>query len=447
MTNVLALTQLGAAEIARSVATGVVTPDQVVEAVLARIAAVDGAVQAWSILDADGARAQAAVLTAEAAAGELRGPLHGVPVGVKDEFDVAGWPTAMRGPAAPVADEDAACVARLRQAGAIIVGKTTMPIRGKLPPTRNPWHTKHTPGGTSSGSGAAVGARMVPLAIAEQTAGSTLRPAAFCGVAGLKPSYGRISRFGCYPFTWSRDHVGLIGVKVEDLALALSVLAGADPRDPTALDLEPPAAQLRVDELAPPRIGLVRNMLPDRVDAVMTDALERSAHRLGHAGAQVVEVVLPREFNLAWPVADLLDAERAALHANSVDPAPDRVTRDQLAGLVPAAYYVQSQRIRSWLASTMEAMLAEYDALLMPAALGAAPCGLESTGDSGPLVPWSLLGFPALTINGGATPEGLPLGLQLVAGTRADHHLLRVGAWCEARLGRLPEPPLPSTET
>jgi Asp-tRNA(Asn)/Glu-tRNA(Gln) amidotransferase A subunit family amidase len=362
-------------------------------------------------------------------------------VGIKDEFDVAGWPTAMRGPDAPRATEDAACVALLRRAGAIVVGKTAMPIGGTPPPTRNPWHTDHTPGGSSSGSGAAVAARMVPLAIAEQTAGSTLRPAAFCGVAGLKPTYGLISRFGCAPFTWSRDHVGLIGLKVEDLALALSVLAGRDPRDPTTLDVAPPAAELRVEDLAPPRIGLVQNLMPGQVEDVMVDAIGRSAGVLERAGAQIVPFALPDEFALARPIADLLDAERGALHANK----PLRsggLNREQISALVPAAYYVQAERIRTWLGSTMRAAVADFDALLMPAALGAAPRGVESTGDSNPLLPWSLLGFPALTINGGVTPTGLPLGIQLVAGPLADEKLLRVGAWCEARLGRLSEPPI-----
>src|SRR6266550_2495872 len=210
--------ELGAGEIAQAVKNRVLSPVEVLEAYLKRIKALDVKVQAWSLVDWDGARRQAMELEAEAAKGSLRGPLHGVPIGVKDEFHVRGLPTGMRDwSELPVEPEDATCVARLRSAGAIIVGKTHMPINGRLPPTRNPWNLEHTAGGTSSGSGAAVGARMVPLALGEQTVGSNLRPAAYCGVDAIKPTYGRVSRFGCFPFIWSLDHVGLIGLNMEDL--------------------------------------------------------------------------------------------------------------------------------------------------------------------------------------------------------------------------------------
>lgn len=430
--------------IVRAIAARETTPDQVLEAALEAIADLDPDLRAWSVIDVEGARKAAAARTDELARGAPPGPLAGVPVGIKEEFDVAGLPSAMRGPAAAPATEDAACVARLRKAGAIVVGKTAMPLAESPVLTRNPWHLDHTPGGTSSGSGAAVAARMVPLAIAEQTAGSTLRPAAFCGVAGFKPSYGRISRFGCHPFTWSRDHVGLIALDVADIALALTVLAAPDPRDPTALHAQPLDPRWDLNASKPPRLGIVRDLLPGRISDAMTEALERAAERFRAAGASVVDVSLPEGFELAWPVADLLDAERAAFAAES-DVSRDTVTRYRLAGLVPAAYYVQAERIRTWLRIQLQVVLTGFDALLLPAALGPAPLGLESTGDSAPLVPWSLLGLPALTINAGLSPEGLPLGVQFVGAAFADHELLRVGAWCERVLGRLPAPPRHAT--
>ena len=278
--------QLGVADIARGVAEGAFSPVDVVEAALDRIAALEDKVQAWSLLDADGARAQAAAATADLAAGKAPGPLAGVPVGIKDEFHVRGMPTGMRGVGRqPIEPEDAACVARLRAAGAIIMGKTHMPVGGKSPPTRNPWNLEHTAGGTSSGSGAAVGARMVPVAIGEQTAGSNMRPAAYCGVAGIKPSYGRISRFGCMPFSWSLDHVGIIGLSVADLALVLSAIAGPDPRDPTTLPDPAPPADLDVASIRPPRIGVVRNFFPELSEPVMRDAVDDAASQLREAGA------------------------------------------------------------------------------------------------------------------------------------------------------------------
>ena len=214
--------------------------------------------------------------------------------------------------------------------------------------------------GSMSVSAAAVGARMVPFAIGEQTMGSNLRPAAFCGVSALKPTYGRVSRFGCYPFSWSFDHVGIIGLSMEDLALVLSVIAGPDPRDPST-------------------------------------------------------------------------------YTEAPDPATNPV---RPANLIPSTYYFQARRVRSWLAMRIQPIFNNYDAFLMPTAPGPAPRGLESTGGAILLQPWSFLGFPAISISGGLSPEGLPLGLQLVGARKADYHLLRSGAWCEKVLGKLPAPPL-----
>jgi Asp-tRNA(Asn)/Glu-tRNA(Gln) amidotransferase A subunit family amidase len=401
-------------------------------------------VEAWSLLDVEGAKLQAAKLTVELAAGGPLRPLHGVPVAVKDEFHIAGMPTLMRGKYHPLELEDATCVARLRQAGAVILGKTTMPIDGKNPTTRNPWNLEHTPGGTSSGSGAAVGARMVPFAIGEQTSGSNLRPAAYNGVDGMKPTYGRISRFGCYPFTWSRDHVGLIGVCIEDIALVLSVLAGPDERDPTCLPDPAPLADLELDKVPPPRIGVVRNFFPERAQPEMNDAIEVSANRLAAAGATVSDAYLPQEFGLAWSAALLVSAESAAMNASKQVESHAAIggQRGRAIELVPATYYVQARRIRTWLVTKLQAFLTDFDALLMPVAPGGAPRGLESTGDPNLLIPWSFLGVPAVTINGGLSDEGLPLGLQFIAGPRRDRELLQVCGWSERVLGRLSAPVL-----
>jgi aspartyl-tRNA(Asn)/glutamyl-tRNA(Gln) amidotransferase subunit A len=438
------LHELGVRAIAAAVARGQCSPTEVLEAFLGRIDAVDPRVQAWSFLDRDDARAQAHDLTHEAHAGKLRGPLHGVLVAVKDEFHIKGQPTGMRGwSRLPLEPEDATCVARLRSAGAIILGKTHMPVNGKNPPTRNPWNLEHTAGGTSSGSGAAVGARMAPVAIAEQTVGSGLRPAAYCGVSAIKPTYGRISRFGCYPFIWSLDHVSIIGLSMEDIALVLSVIAGEDSRDQTSLRMPAPEADLGMAAVAPPRIGLVRNFFPERTEPVMQQAVAAAMERLRAAGASVVDLELPEEFGLAWSIRPLLDAEMHLFHAydqaiSPYAPAP----KPQPSDLVPANYYLQARRVRSWLSRRIGDAIREFDAILMAATPTSAPKGLASTGNAALLTPWSSLGLPAITIPAGLCPEGLPLGLQLVAPALADYKLLQVGAWCEAVLGRLPSPPL-----
>ena len=436
MTTTLSLTDLKVRELAQGVANGEFTPSEVLEAALARIEELEGRVQAWTLIDTEGARAQAEILTAEAKTGNLRGPLHGVPFAIKDEFHIAGMPTLMRGDNPPPEPADATCVERLREAGAIIVGKTTMPINGKMPPTRNPWNLAHTAGGTSSGSGAAVGARMVPFAIGEQTAGSNLRPAAYNGISGLKPTYGRIPRFGCYPFAWSRDHVGLIGLDMPDIALVLSVLAGPHPLDPSALYDPAPPADLNMSAYAKPRIGVVKNFFPERTGPVMQGAVDSAAERLGAAGATVVDVTLPEEYALTWSAAAAIGAEGATMNAGK----PAANAWGRLAELIPATYYIQARRIRTWLIEMVSQLYGDVDALLMAVAPTPAPKGLESTGDASLLACWSYLGFPAITVNAGISDENLPLGIQLVGAPREDYELMRLGAWCEDVLGLLPAP-------
>lgn len=440
MTSV-AITQLTLADLAAAIAAGEMTPTEVADAYLARIDALEPRVQAWSHLDPDAVRADAADLTKEAGAGRFRGPLHGVPIGIKDEFHVAGAVTRMAGP--QVQPRDATAVERLRAAGAIIMGKTHMPVEGEMPPTRNPWNLEHTPGGTSSGSGAAVAARMVPLALGEQTAGSNLRPAAFCGIEAIKPTYGRISRFGCYPFTWSHDHAGIIGLTMADIALVLSVIAGPDPRDRNSLPDPAPPADLDVASIRPPRIGVIENFFPEHTDAAMLDAIVKSAERFQAAGARVTRVRLPEDFGIIWTLHRVVGGpESLTLYSRRFAESPDEPysTRRLLATLIPASYYLQAQRIRAYLWSALQEVFAEVDALLLSVAPGAAPRGFASTGETTMLIPWSCLGYPAITVNGGMSPEGLPLGLQLVGAPMEDYRLLRTGAWAETVLGRLPAP-------
>jgi Asp-tRNA(Asn)/Glu-tRNA(Gln) amidotransferase A subunit family amidase len=453
------LHELTVVEAARAIAQGDLSPVDYLEALLERIHGLDSKVQAWSGLDIEGARAQAKALAEEARTGRLRGPLHGVPTGVKEEFAVRGLPDRSEPnlPPGPVHEEDATAVARLRAAGAIVLGKTYMPGRSGNPPTRNPWNLEHTAGGTSSGSGAAVGARMVPFTLGEQTYGSNLRPAAFCGVEGFKPSFGRVSRAGMWTFTYSQDHPGIIGLSVEDMALVLSAIAGPDPRDPAALDEPPPPASLDPSRLRPPRIGLVRNFFPDRTEPGMQAAVEAAASRLAAAGAKVESVHLPEEFGLVWHThAIVLAVEGASINARKngeAIAAGERPTSfisgtfgaSRVGELIPSLYYLQAQRIRRHLRRVVGDFFRaqNLDVLLTATAPGAAPKGLATTGNPVLLAPWSHLGLPALSLQSGQlSPEGLPLGIQLAAPPLADYDLLCAGAWVESTLGRLAAPAL-----
>jgi aspartyl-tRNA(Asn)/glutamyl-tRNA(Gln) amidotransferase subunit A len=441
-TSAIDVTQLTILDIQQMVACGSASPGDILDSYLARLDGVEDAVHAWSYLDIAGARAVAAQLSVEASQGRLRGPMHGVPVGVKDEFHVEGMPTYFADPAGSPQPEDATCVRLLREAGAIILGKTHMPIEGRMPPTRNPWNLAHTAGGTSSGSGAAVGARMAPIALGEQTAGSNLRPAAYCGVAGMKPTFGRISRFGCYQFSYSHDHAGLIGLSLADLALVLSVVAGPDPRDRTSLNEPIPAPALEMTGMRPPRIGVVRNFFPQRTQPLMQEAIDQAAGKLREAGADICDVLLPDDFGLIWMVHRIVgSSEQANFHSRRyAQPGAQQTSRNRVAEAIPATYYLQAQRIRHMLWKSVQREFSDLDAWLVAAAPGPAPEGLSSTGDASLLVPWSCLGYPAITLNGGLSPQGMPLGLQFVARPLADYDLLRTGAWCEQALGRLPAP-------
>lgn len=455
-TTTTPLHDLGVCQIAAAVAETRLSPLDLVNALLERIDRLEGQIQAWSYLDKQRVLDQAARLTEEAEAGRIRGPLHGVPFGAKEQFAVAGMP--QKGdpnlPATPPSPEDATCVARLQAAGAIPLGKLYMVGKSGTPPTRNPWNLNHTPGGSSSGSGASVGARMVPFALAEQTAGSGLRPGAYCGVQALKPSFGRVSRYGMFALSYSHDHPCINGRSMADIARVFSVIAGADPKDPTSIDQPTPPGDLDLSHPAPPRIGIVRNFFPERTQPVMQESLEQAAAQLKGAGAQIVDILLPEEFGLAWaghmlvngPENHVIYARRVAEAQHSGQPQlPPMKMKGllphSLAALVPASYYLQAQRIRRWLATKVMALYEQVDVLLMATAPGPAPAGIQSSGDWSLLQPWSYLGFPAISLSSGLSPEGLPLGIQLVGATWQDSALLQIGGWCESVLGVLPPPP------
>ncbi len=422
------LWRLTAADAARRIREGSLSPATLVEACLARLDALDGRLRAWAFLDADGARAAAREREAEARAGRLRGPLHGVPVGVKDIIHVAGMPTAAgaRPWARTQPAADAPAVARLRAAGAVILGKTaTTEFAYRDPaPTRNPWNLEHTPGGSSAGSGAAVGARMVPLALGTQTVGSILRPAAYCGVVGVKATHGLVPVDGVIPLAWSLDHVGVLARSVADAALGLGVLAGRP---------------LEVPALRAPRLGLAPELLAG-CQAEVAAQLQAAADRFARAGAAVVELKLPASFAEVHAAGlTVMQAEAAAYHEASFRIHAGEYGKEigalVEAGLgLPAVRYVHANRARLRFREEALVLLDGVDALLAPTAPAPAPAGLGSTGDASLCAPWSYAGVPALTLPSGLSAAGLPHALQLVAAAGAEARLLGVAAWCESVL-------------
>jgi aspartyl-tRNA(Asn)/glutamyl-tRNA(Gln) amidotransferase subunit A len=423
------LTDLGVHDAADRIRRGECSAVTLVEACLARVRALESRLQAWAHVDADGALAAARERDAEARAGRLRGPLHGVPLGIKDIFDVAGMPTTAgaRAFAHTRPARDSGAVARLRAAGAIMLGKThTTQFAYRDPsPTRNPWNHEHTPGGSSSGSAAAVAARMVPAAIGSQTVGSILRPAAFCGVVGLKGPHGLVPVDGAVPLAWSLDHAGPFARSVADAALMLSVIADHV--------FETPVVQA-------PRLVVGRQLF-DRAEPGLRRHLDAVVERLAQAGARVTELTLPPSYDEIHAAGQVvLEVEAATYHQamfakHAADYGPGMAEMVPRGLQRPATEYVTANRARLAFREAMVPLLEAHDALLSPTAPGPAPAGLGWTGDASLCAPWSSAGVPSLSLPTGVDDTGLPLALQLVQAPGGTARLLGVAAWCERVVG------------
>ena len=432
---------LSATDAARAIAEGAVSSEQLVEACLARVHAAEPEVQAWQFLDPEHALAQARARDLDRKEGRAIGALHGVPVGIKDVIDTMDMPTedgtvlhAGRNP-----DRDAGVVAMLRAAGAVILGKTVTTECAYFHPgkTRNPHNPAHTPGGSSSGSAAAVAAGMVPLALGTQTNGSVIRPAAFCGVYGFKPTHGLIPRHGILKLSRTLDHVGLFARTLQDIALLAEQLVGHDERDP---DTRPrariPFVRTAAEEppLAP-QIAFVKTPVWDRAAAETRDAL---AELVAALGAQCVEYELPESLRDAWDwQRTIMDAEMAANFDLEWERGRERLS-EPLRGLLARGREVKAidyQKACARLPALHEGfaeLFSRYDAVLTPAAPGAAPAGLQATGDPAFCTLWTLCGMPALNLPLMRGENGLPLGAQLVGARHGDARLLRTARWIVA---------------
>jgi Asp-tRNA(Asn)/Glu-tRNA(Gln) amidotransferase A subunit family amidase len=416
---------LSALDLARRIEAGALTPRTVVDLCVEAIAAREAEIGAFTALDIDGAR--------RIADGLASTPLRGLPVGMKDIFDTVDFPTAygFAAYAGHRPSSDAALVMAVRRAGGIILGKTVTTELASLQPagTRNPRNPAHTPGGSSSGSAAAIAAGMVPIAFGSQTGGSVIRPAAYCGVTGYKPSFRLMPTVGMKTFSWSLDTVGVFGAGVEDVAFIAAATTGRD---------------LRIDHLAPqaPSIALVRSHLWSEATPDMQAAVERAARLAEAAGARVTELVLPTIFEDAIRYHGIVqDHEAFRALAYEYDRHRDKLGPILAAQLGNAAtittdQYDEARRNTRRARQTLAELMATTDVILTPSAPDAAPHGLGATGKPTFNRLWTLMGTPCVNVPGLVDPHGLPLGVQIVGRFARDKIALAAARFLEAALAR-----------
>ncbi|HEY3790889.1 MAG TPA: amidase [Bradyrhizobium sp.] len=406
--------------------------DRYAAACLERAKAVEPVLRAFEVLPADVARRP--------------GPLSGIPVAIKDIIATSDMPTTNGSPIYRdhIPATNAWVVERLRNLGATIFGKTvSTEFAWRHPgPTVNPWNSKHTPGGSSSGSAASVAAGIVPLALGSQTLGSVIRPAAFNGVVGFKPSFGAIPRMGVHHLSRSLDHIGFFARRVDDVALALSLLAGASDFDPHGRPL--PGFTVDINNglqlLENPRLAIVRFAKWSKAEGEQQKVFDAAVSTLRSAGAVLAELELAELDRANWSAINtILASEGAAIFASLVERYPDR-SSDHLKSLVAtgsahsATDYLAAKAVQEKLRNAFTDQMSGYDAVLTLPAFGEAPLGLYYTGDAEYCAPWTLLGVPALSLPAGFGNNGLPLGVQVVGPYRQDHRTLRIAKWIESAL-------------
>ncbi len=437
------------------------SPVEATRVFLDRIAAHDPQLASYITVTGEAALAEAAAAEREIAAGQYRGPLHGVPLALKDLFYTAGVRTTAGSKILSdfVPTEDATVVARLRAAGAISLGKTNMEefafgatsINPHYGACRNPWDRDRIAGGSSGGSAAAVAAGLCTAALGSDSGGSIRQPAAVCGLVGLKPTYGRVSRHGVVPLSWSQDHVGPITRTVRDAALVLQATAGHDPRDPASSPAAVPDYLAALEHGATGmRLALPRDFFFERVDPQVDAAVREAAQTLTRLGASLEEVPLPQAGHTVTAGATILFAEASAFHepwlrTRPQDYGPLVLGRLRVGQTILATDLLKAQRARGVLVAQTEALFDRFDALLTPAVPVAAPLQDETTirWPDGTVEdirgttlrftrPFNLLGFPAITVPCGFTDNGLPIGLQIVGRPFAEATVLRLARAYEA---------------
>lgn len=449
---------LSATEIAKAYADRTLSPTELVQTLLKRIEALQPRLHAFIRLDAEAAMDAAKAAEQELAAGRVRGPLHGIPVGIKDIIDVAGLPTTCHSKILVdnIAKHDAVCVSKLRGSGAIVMGKLStheFAIGGPsfdlpFPPARNPWNPRHHPGGSSSGSGAGVASGMFPLALGTDTGGSVRNPASVCGIVGLKPTYGLVSRRGVFPLAFTLDHVGPMTRTVADNALLLDVLAGHDPEDPGSARTNAKNFSALLDRgVDGLRIGFVRHFhetdMPAHPD--VTAALEDVERILEAEGALVDTVTLPKLSEFAAINRVILTSEAWSIHAPWLRERPGDYGALARRRLLPGAFmsagdYVGAQRRRAQLIAEVNDKLRDYDVLMCASSMDPAS-EIEDAAETARTyprqarAPFNVTGHPALAMMSGLSGNGLPVSVQFVGRYFEDATVLRVAAAYEKAAG------------
>ena len=421
------LNKLTATEASAMIANDDITSVDLVQSCLDRIHQREDDVGAWAHLDEE----LSLEATRAADANPPKSVLHGIPFGVKDVIDTADMPTQRGTPiyAGRRPDQDAACVAKMKAAGAVLLGKCVTTEFATYYPnkTRNPLNLAHTPGGSSSGSGAAVGDEMVPIAFGNQTAGSLIRPASYCGICAFKPTHGTTDLTGILPLEPTFDTLGYMGRSFDDLASFYAIVRDADPA-PLADGLE-----------RAPRIGLCRTPQWSHAEPPSADAVEAAAKRLAELGAEVDEVALPAHFD------DLVETHTQALNVGLTRTLGEDYKNhgdqmsDVLRGLIEKGLACPADQAEALFAHAAECRskvndaFGDWDAFLCPSVTGEAPEGLLATGSPVFQVMWTLLNVPIATIPGAVGPKGLPIGVQLVGRRGDDETILRLAKWFHGR--------------
>jgi aspartyl-tRNA(Asn)/glutamyl-tRNA(Gln) amidotransferase subunit A len=444
------------AEASRLIRARKLSPVELTDALLDRIAALDGVYHAYIAITADAARAEARAAEAEIAGGTWRGPMHGIPYAAKDIFDVASMATTCHSTLRMDhrAASDATAITRLRAAGAILLGKLALHEFATGGPTRelpwpaalNPWNLDLHPGGSSSGSAVAVAAGLAPGALGTDTGGSVRNPATCCGVIGMKPTYGLVSRAGVFPLSFSLDHVGPLTRTVEDNAILLGAIAGHDPADPASADRTPPdgLAGLRAG-VKGLRIGVIAHFYTEDMvgSPEQVAAIAEAADVLRRLGAEVRPVRLSSLQRYADCGRTIHIAESYAVHERDLQQRPDgyaAITRSKLlpGAFIPASAYVKAQQYRRLLCAEFAALMKEYDAVITLSSLDL-PCRIDDpetiarTYERQCRIPFNVTGTPAISVPTGFTAAGLPLAMQIAGAAFAEPMVYRIAhAYCEA---------------
>ena len=440
------LHELTATEALDGMRSGAFSPVDLIEALLARIDVREPTMQAWVCIDRDGAL-DAARAAEQAYRNGTAGALCGIPVGVKDLIFTERLPTC--GNFAPFRDFnpgfDATCIAKLRAAGAIILGKLETTQFAGRDPTRahNPWNLTRTASGSSSGSAVAVADRMVPISLGTQTGGSVIRPAGYMGVVGFTPTFGRISRHGLLPRSFSFDMIGVMGRSVADTGLFATAMSGPDPKDRATLKRSAPKLPA-VTDAPPPRLLLFEDFF-DVASRDVSSHVSKAVERLAAAGAKVRRTRLPVPLDLLISLHTvILITEASSTQANLLARhrehfAPGLLSQLDIGSAIPATAYVHTQRLRHRIRLQFEALLRGVDGFVMPSTSEVAP-DRSTIGPRLCQTPWTVLGWPCFTIPAGLGDEGLPIGLQLVGAPFKEAKLLAVAEWAERRLDPMPSP-------